>query len=92
MTVPLMLQRSALLAACCATWQGVLSQLTLLGLVAFAVLETFWPKRSVALPTLSQPESPAVPTLDQLTAFRTDQLELRQRLCALEEAVGCQPV
>ena len=34
------------------SWQGVLAQLALLLLFAFAVLKTFWPKRSVTLPTV----------------------------------------
>lgn len=57
------------------TWQTLIAQLILLVLFAFAVLKTFWPRRSVALPTV-EPVIPA-PTaalLDQLQA-RIDVLE-----------------
>ena len=44
------------------SWQGVLAQLALLLLFAFAVLKTFWPKRSVTLPTVMPDASIARPT------------------------------
>jgi high-affinity iron transporter len=55
------------------TWQTLLGQLALLLLFAFAVLKTFWPKRSVALPTMT-PVS--VPQLDQIVA-RLEAIERR---------------
>jgi high-affinity iron transporter len=67
------------------SWQGVLAQLALLLLFAFAVLKTFWPKRSVALPT-GMP-SPA-PASDALAAIRAENDELRRRLAAVEEALS----
>jgi high-affinity iron transporter len=66
------------------SWQGVLAQLALLILFAFAVLKTFWPQRSVALPTVMA----AAPAPDALAAIRAENEELRRRLAALEEAVS----
>ena len=40
------------------TWQTVLAQLVLLALFVFAVAKTFWPKRSVALPTVRAEAAP----------------------------------
>jgi len=59
------------------TWQTLTAQLTLLILFAFALLKTFWPRRSVALPIV-QPvtEGSTAPQLDQLVA-RIDALEKR---------------
>jgi high-affinity iron transporter len=68
------------------SWQGVLAQLALLVLFAFAVLKTFWPKRSVTLPTV-MPAAPA-PTPDAIAAIRAENEDLRRRLVALEESVN----
>jgi high-affinity iron transporter len=68
------------------SWQGVLAQLALLLLFAFAVLKTFWPKRSVTLPTV-MPASPA-PAPDALASIRAENEELRRRLTALEETLS----
>jgi high-affinity iron transporter len=54
------------------TWQTLLAQLALLILFAFALLKTFWPKRSVTLPTV--PAAVTVPQVDQLIA-RIEALE-----------------
>jgi high-affinity iron transporter len=54
------------------TWQTLLAQLALLVLFAFAVLKTFWPKRSVTLPTVPVETS----QIEQLMA-RIDALEKR---------------
>jgi high-affinity iron transporter len=67
------------------SWQGVLAQLALLLLFAFAVLKTFWPKRSVALPTVMPSTAPAS---DALAAIRAENDELRRRLAAVEEALS----
>jgi high-affinity iron transporter len=67
------------------SWQGVLAQLALLLLFAFAVLKTFWPKRSVTLPTM-MPASGG-PTANELAQVRAEHDELRRRLAALEEAL-----
>jgi high-affinity iron transporter len=68
------------------SWEGVLAQFALLLLFAFAVLKTFWPKRSVTLPTV-MPAAPAPPP-DALAAIRAENEELRRRLVALEESVN----
>ncbi|MEO8622448.1 MAG: FTR1 family protein, partial [bacterium] len=73
------------------SWQGVLTQLVMLLLFAFAVLKTFWPKRSVALPTVmpSQPQPARVS--QEVAEIRAENDELRRRLSALEEAMGREP-
>ena len=71
------------------SWQGVLAQLVLLILLAFALLKTFWPKRSVTLPTVL-PVAVAPPT-EELAALHAENEELRRRLIALEEAVSREP-
>ena len=68
------------------SWQGVLSQLALLLLFAFALLKTFWPKRSVTLPTVMP--AAAVPSPDAIAQIRAENEELRRRLVALEEALA----
>ncbi|HUQ45946.1 MAG TPA: FTR1 family protein [Gemmatimonadaceae bacterium] len=74
------------------SWQGVLSQFALLLLFAFAVLKTFWPKRSVSLPTIEPSAVAAAPVASRdLDAMRAENDELRRRLAALEEAVGREP-
>jgi high-affinity iron transporter len=75
------------------SWQGVLSQFVLLLLFAFAVLKSFWPKRSVTLPTV-EPKGALVPPAmapHELAAIRRENDELRRRLTALEEALGREP-
>jgi high-affinity iron transporter len=72
------------------SWQGVLTQLTLLLLFAFAVLKTFWPKRSVTLPTvMPEPQPPRVSA--GVAELRVENEELKRRLAALEEAVAREP-
>ena len=73
------------------SWQGVTAQLALLLLLAFAVLKTFWPKRSVSLPTV-MPARVTVPVpRDEVALLHQENAELRQRLAALEDAVGRVP-
>jgi len=74
------------------SWEGVLAQLALLLLFAFAVLKTFWPKRSVSLPTVMpvQQSTPARVNAD-VEEMRAEHEELRRRLFALEEAMGREP-
>jgi high-affinity iron transporter len=69
------------------TWQGVLAQLTLLLLFAFAVLKTFWPKRSVTLPTVMPTSAPQQAVNAEVEHLRAENEELRRRLTALEEAM-----
>jgi high-affinity iron transporter len=70
------------------TWQTVLAQLLLLALFVFALAKTFWPKRSVSLPTVEPNASPALDLARELAALREDNERLRTRLVALEEAVA----
>jgi hypothetical protein len=61
------------------TWETLLAQLALLILLAFALLKTFWPQRSVTLPVVE----PAVP------ASAASQVDLlAARVEALERRVG----
>ena len=73
------------------TWQGVLAQLALLLLFAFAVLKTFWPRRSVSLPTMMSTAPVAAPSRDELVEIRAENDELRRRLAALEEIAVREP-
>ncbi len=73
------------------SWQGVLAQLALLLLFAFAVLKTFWPKRSVSLPTV-MPAAPQPPRISsEVAEIKAENEDLRRRLTALEEAMGREP-
>ena len=73
------------------SWQGVLAQLALLLLFAFAVLKTFWPKRSVSLPTMMPAQAQPVSDRADVAEMRAENEDLRRRLVALEEAVGREP-
>jgi len=73
------------------SWQGVSAQLALLVLLLFAVLKTFWPKRSVSLPTMMPVPVTAPPVPDEIASLRADNEQLRQRLSALEDAAGRVP-
>ena len=74
------------------SWEGVLAQLALLLLLAFAILKTFWPKRSVSLPTVMPTSQPApVSVHDDVEEMRAENEDLRRRLTALEEAMGREP-
>jgi len=70
------------------TVETLLAQLVLLVLFVFALVKTFWPKRSVALPTL--PADPTATALveAQLAEMRAAQDELRKKIQALESAVS----
>ena len=73
------------------SWQGVLAQLLLLLLFAFAVLKTFWPKRSVSLPTVMPMTVAHRAAEEEIAAMLAENEDLRRRLAALEEAVGREP-
>jgi high-affinity iron transporter len=70
------------------SWQGVLAQLALLLLFAFAVLKTFWPKRSVTLPTVMPAAGAPEPVTRDLASLHAENDELRRRVAALEEMVA----
>jgi high-affinity iron transporter len=69
------------------TWQTVLAQLVLLGLFVFAVAKTFWPKRSVTLPTV-QPEAASSTLANEIERLRGENVELKNRLAAIEAMLG----
>jgi high-affinity iron transporter len=70
------------------TLETMLGQLVLLVLFAFALVKTFWPKRSVALPTI--PADPTATALveAQLADMRSAIDAIGTRLTAIETAVG----
>ena len=70
------------------TWQTLLAQIFLLALFVFALAKTFWPKRSVTLPTVPPESRPALDIATELTTLRQENERLRERLEALEQAVA----
>ena len=70
------------------TWQTVLAQLLLLGLFIFALAKTFWPKRSVTLPTVLPDAKPAIDVTKELAVLREENERLRARLTSLEDVVA----
>jgi high-affinity iron transporter len=70
------------------TVETLLAQLVLVVLFVFALVKTFWPKRSVALPTM--PADPTATALveAQLAEMRAAQDALRARIRELEAAVS----
>ena len=72
------------------TWETVTAQMLLLALFVFAVAKTFWPKRSVSLPTVAPtPESQAL--VAQLEQLRGDNDLLNARLAAIEATLKPPP-
>ncbi|MGH7689083.1 MAG: FTR1 family protein, partial [Gemmatimonadaceae bacterium] len=68
------------------TWETVLGQLLLLVLFAFALVKTFWPRRSVVLPTMPEPAAGA--SVSEIVAgLQAEQAALRARLEAVEDVV-----
>ena len=66
------------------TWQTLIAQLFLIGLFVFALAKTFWPKRSVSLPTVA-PEPPSSAGIaTEVERLRSENEELRSRLETLE--------
>jgi FTR1 family protein len=77
------------------TWETMLAQFVLLALFVFAVAKTFWPKRSVTLPTVTTEPAPApsmAPQFGELRAeidrLRADNEQLKIRLAAVEGAIA----
>jgi high-affinity iron transporter len=68
------------------TVESLLAQMVLLVLFVFALVKTFWPKRSVTLPTM--PSDPTATALveAQLAELRAAQDELLARIRAMEAA------
>ncbi|MBM4194293.1 MAG: hypothetical protein FJ202_07950 [Gemmatimonadetes bacterium] len=62
--------------------ETLLAQAVLLVLLVVALLKTFWPRRSVALPTVDpRPAEPAGTVVRRLT-------ELEEKVAAMEEALS----
>ena len=70
------------------TWQTVLAQLLLLALFVFAVAKTFWPKRSVTLPTVMPEANSPSDLAREIAALREENERLRSRLSAVEDALS----
>ena len=68
------------------TWETVTAQMLLLALFVFAVAKTFWPKRSIALPTVA-PTAESQALVAQLEQLRGDNALLNARLAALEASL-----
>jgi hypothetical protein len=52
----------------------------------FAVAKTFWPKRSVALPTVVPAPAPASSLTDEISRLRAEVELLQERISTLESA------
>jgi high-affinity iron transporter len=68
--------------------ETLLAQLVLLLLFAFALLKTFWPSRSVALPSAPPEAVAAPPVAAQVAELKEHTMRLQARLAALEDAVA----
>ena len=73
------------------TWQSMLAQLVLLGLFVFAVAKTFWPKRSVALPTVPPETAPAGEVVADVASLTAQVERLATRVAALEREQSSVP-
>jgi high-affinity iron transporter len=69
------------------TWETVAAQMLLLALFVFAVAKTFWPKRSVALPTVAPSAAESQSLGAQIEKLRGDNEALTARLEALEASM-----
>ena len=68
------------------TWQTVTAQFVLLGLFVFAVAKTFWPKRSVTLPTVVPAPAATTSVADEVARLRAEVEQLQTRIATLESA------
>ncbi len=66
------------------TWETVLAQLVLLALFVFAVAKTFWPKRSVTLPTVPPEAAPAGEVVADVASLTAQVERLAARVSSLE--------
>jgi high-affinity iron transporter len=72
------------------TVETMLAQLLLLALFVFALLKTFWPRRSVTLPTVPPPE-PGTGIADQLARLEAATVALEARITQLERHSEIEP-
>jgi len=66
----------------------VLAQLVLLGLFVFAVAKTFWPKRSVTLPTMAPDANGAAALVAEVARLRAESATLAARVSSIEALLG----
>jgi len=69
------------------TWETVLAQLLLLMLFVFALAKTFWPKRSVTLPTITAPPADPAGLGAAVAELRRENAALRARVETIEDAL-----
>jgi FTR1 family protein len=69
--------------------ETLLAQFVLLALLAFALAKTFWPKRSVQLPTVAPGPSPAID--ERLAAIQSTLDALGRQVAALEQELTSTP-
>ena len=71
--------------------ETLLAQFVLLALFVFALLKTFWPKRSVALPSV-EPARPTTPDIvGRVAELQAEADALRERVAALERMLAESP-
>jgi high-affinity iron transporter len=73
------------------TWQTILAQVILLALFVFAVAKTFWPKRSVTLPTVAPATEDSSAIVAEVERLRLENEALAQRVTAVEAAMRSRP-
>ena len=69
------------------TLETLIAQLVLLVLFVFALIKTFWPKRSVTLPTMPQDPTATALVEAQLAELRSAQDQLKRKIESLESAL-----
>jgi high-affinity iron transporter len=73
------------------TVETLAAQLVLAVLFVIALVKTFWPKRSVALPTVAADPTATALVEAQLAEMRAEQDAMRARLQAIEAAIAREP-
>jgi len=71
--------------------ETLLAQLVLVVLFVFALVKTFWPSRSVALPTIAADPTAAALVEAQLAEMRAAQDALKARIQAVEASLTREP-
>jgi high-affinity iron transporter len=70
------------------TWQSLIAQMVLLALFIFALAKTFWPKRSVTLPTMAPADNSASAVTNRMEQLAGENAALSARLEAIERALA----
>ncbi|HEX6060267.1 MAG TPA: FTR1 family protein [Gemmatimonadaceae bacterium] len=71
--------------------ETLLAQFVLLALFVFALLKTFWPKRSVALPSVEPVRASAPDLVGRVAELQAEADSLRERVAALERMLAETP-